>query len=68
MPGRTGLDVLKAIRASGSKVPVVLVTTEGGKSRVLEAIQAGVSDYVVKPFEATALAEKLNKFVVSGAA
>jgi len=63
MPGKTGLDVLKEIRASGSKVPVMLITTEGEKGRIMEAIQAGVTDYLVKPFEAAKLAEKLNKFV-----
>ncbi len=68
MPGKSGLEVLKEIRAGGSNVPVVLITTEGEKRRVLEAIQAGVSDYVIKPFEASALAEKLTKFVEAGAA
>lgn len=63
MPGKTGLEVLKEIRASGSKVPVMLITTEGEKGRIMEAIQAGVTDYLVKPFEAAKLAEKLNKFV-----
>ncbi|MDX1964929.1 MAG: response regulator [Pirellulales bacterium] len=63
MPGKSGLEVVKAIRAAGSKIPVVLITTEGEKSRVLEAIQAGVSDYLVKPFEAEALRAKLEKHV-----
>jgi two-component system chemotaxis response regulator CheY len=61
MPGKTGLEVVQTIRASGSKVPIVLITTEGEKSRVLQAIQAGVSDYLVKPFEADSLREKLEK-------
>lgn len=63
MPGLTGLEVLKAIRAAGSTVPVMLVTTEGEKSRVLEAVQAGVSDYLTKPFETDALRAKLEKFL-----
>lgn len=63
MPGKTGLEFLKAVRAGGSKTPFVLITTEAEKSRVLEAIQSGVSDYVVKPFEADALRAKLEKLV-----
>lgn len=61
MPGKTGIEVLKDIRATGSKIPVMLVTTEGEKQRVLEAIQAGVSDYLVKPFNADQLREKIDK-------
>lgn len=63
MPGKSGLDVLKAIRATGSKVPVIMVTTEAEKSRVMEAIQAGVNDYLTKPFEAADLQAKIDKFV-----
>lgn len=61
MPGKTGLEVVQAIRATGSKVPIVLITTEGEKSRVLSAIQAGVSDYLVKPFDKDTLCSKLEK-------
>ena len=63
MPGKTGLDVIREIRATGSKIPIMLITTEGEKSRVMEAVQAGVSDYVVKPFEADALRAKIDKHV-----
>lgn len=68
MPGRTGLELLTAIRASGSKTPVVLITTEAEKSRILDAIRAGVSDYVIKPFEADALKQKLEKFIPAATA
>ena len=61
MPGMTGLDLLKAIRAQDTQIPVIMVTTEAEKSRVLEAIQAGVTDYLVKPFTADTLREKLEK-------
>ncbi|MGL6193203.1 MAG: response regulator [Thermoguttaceae bacterium] len=61
MPGMTGLEVLQAIRAQDAKIPVIMVTTEAEKSRVLQAIQAGVSDYLVKPFTADTLREKLEK-------
>ena len=61
MPGMTGLDLLKAIRLQDTKIPVIMVTTEAEKSRILEAIQAGVTDYLVKPFQADTLREKLEK-------
>src|SRR5262245_25670701 len=63
MPQMTGIELLKSIRGTGSKIPVVLITTESEKSRVLEAVQAGVSDYVVKPFDTDGLRQKLEKFV-----
>ena len=61
MPGKNGLEVVQAIRAQDKDIPVIMVTTEAEKSRVLEAIQAGVSDYLVKPFTADTLREKLEK-------
>ncbi|MDR1484386.1 MAG: response regulator [Planctomycetaceae bacterium] len=66
MPGKTGLEVLKEIRAKDAKIPVIMVTTEAEKSRVLEAIQAGVTDYLVKPFTSDTLREKLEKHGFSG--
>jgi two-component system chemotaxis response regulator CheY len=65
MPNMTGLELLKSIRATGSKVPVILITTESEKGRVLEAVQAGVSDYLVKPFDTEGLRKKLERFVGS---
>lgn len=61
MPGKSGLEVIEAIRAQDPKVPIIMVTTEAEKSRVVQAIQAGVSDYLVKPFTAETLREKLEK-------
>lgn len=63
MPGKTGIEVLRAIRAEGHQLPVVLITTEAEKGRVMEAIQAGVSEYVVKPFDAAMLQSKIGKFI-----
>lgn len=63
MPNKTGLDVLKAIREIDKKVPVIMVTTESEKSRVLEAVQHGVTDYLGKPFEIDALQAKIDKHV-----
>jgi two-component system, chemotaxis family, chemotaxis protein CheY len=62
MPNMSGIDLLRAIRKSGSDVPVILVTTEAEKTRVIEAIEAGVSDYLVKPFEPETLRGKLEKY------
>ena len=61
MPGKSGLEVIKEIRAKDAKVPIIMITTEAEKSRVIQAIQAGVSDYLVKPFSSDTLREKLEK-------
>ena len=61
MPGKSGLEVIQEIRKADKDVPIIMVTTEAEKSRVMEAIQAGVSDYLVKPFTADTLREKLEK-------
>lgn len=61
MPVMTGLELLKNIRASGSKLPIIMITTESERGRVIEAIQAGVSDFLPKPFENEMLTEKIIK-------
>jgi two-component system, chemotaxis family, chemotaxis protein CheY len=61
MPNKNGLETTREIRALNPTVPIIMVTTEAEKTRVLEAIQAGVSDYLVKPFTAETLREKLEK-------
>ncbi|QDV71037.1 Chemotaxis protein CheY [Rosistilla carotiformis] len=61
MPMMTGLDLLKNIRQAGSTIPVIMITTESERGRVIEAIQAGVSDFLPKPFENELLQEKLVK-------
>ena len=66
MPNKTGLEVVKEIRATGSKVPVFMITTEAEVSRVKEAIAAGVNDYLAKPFDNDLLREKIDKFVTAG--
>jgi two-component system chemotaxis response regulator CheY len=63
MPNKTGIELARDIRGTGSKVPIIMVTTEAEKGRVLEAIQAGVNDYLVKPFTADDLRKKLDRFV-----
>lgn len=59
--GKSGLQVIQEIRAQDKSVPIIMVTTEAEKGRVLQAIEAGVSDYLVKPFTADTLRDKLAK-------
>ncbi len=67
MPGKSGLEVLQAIRALPSDVPVIMVTGETKKDRVLEAAEAGVTNYLVKPIDPEAFKEKLAPYCqVSG--
>lgn len=63
MPGMTGIDLLRAVRADAklAKLPVLLVTAEAKKEQIIEAAQAGVNGYVVKPFTAQTLQEKIEK-------
>lgn len=63
MPTKSGIELTKDIRAAGSTVPIFMVTTEGEKGRVLEAIGAGVTDYLVKPFTSELLREKLDRYL-----
>jgi two-component system, chemotaxis family, chemotaxis protein CheY len=64
MPKTSGLDVVKAIRATGSEIPIIMVTTEAERNRVQDAIAAGVTDYLAKPFEADKLRQKLARYVL----
>ena len=61
MPAPDGLAVLKTLRAGGSRIPVIMVTGEAGKMQVIEAVCAGASDYLIKPFDSAALREKVQK-------
>ncbi|MBI9087749.1 MAG: chemotaxis response regulator CheY [Desulfobacterium sp.] len=65
MPKMTGLELLKSVRASDKfkRTPFLMVTAEAQKQNVIEAVQAGVSNYVVKPFTAEAISEKLEKIL-----
>ena len=65
MPEMNGIDALRAIRAMPSehKVPIIMVTTEGDREHVTEAILSGANHYIAKPFEPAALAERLGKFL-----
>jgi two-component system, chemotaxis family, chemotaxis protein CheY len=63
MPGMTGLDLLKAVRADPelAKLPVLMVTAEAKREQIIMAAQAGVNGYIIKPFTAATLKEKIEK-------
>lgn len=68
MPDKSGLEALREIRAKDTKVHVIMVTSEAKKDRVIEAIQAGASDYVIKPFTAATINKKLQRVLQGGVA
>ncbi len=63
MPGMSGFDLLKAVRADENlkNLPVLMVTAEAKRDQIVAAAQAGVNGYVVKPFTAAVLKEKIEK-------
>ena len=63
MPNMTGLDLLKAVRSDTKlkDTPFLMVTAEGQKENVVQAVQAGVSNYIVKPFTPETFSAKLEK-------
>jgi len=63
MPNMTGIELLRAIRADAAlkSLPVLMITAEAKKENIIEAAQAGASGYIVKPFTAGTMSEKLNK-------
>jgi two-component system, chemotaxis family, chemotaxis protein CheY len=68
MPGMPGLDLIKAVRADAklAKMPVLMLTAEAKREQIIEAAQAGVNGYVIKPFTAETLKEKLDKILGAG--
>ena len=70
MPCMDGLTFVKKLRATDKTTPVIMVTTEVERHRVVDAIQAGVNNYVIKPFEAAVLTQKVRQTLagVAGAA
>lgn len=61
MPIMNGLEFVVSLRKI-SKVPIIMITTEGGKHEVIKALKAGVNNYIVKPFGADILKEKIKPF------
>jgi len=67
MPNMTGIELLRNIRADAAlkHLPVLMVTAEAKRENIIEAAQAGASGYVVKPFTAATLDEKLKKIFLT---
>jgi two-component system chemotaxis response regulator CheY len=65
MPNMTGIELLKAVRADAevSATPFLMVTAEALQDNVIAAVKAGVSNYIVKPFTAEVLSEKIAKII-----
>jgi two-component system, chemotaxis family, chemotaxis protein CheY len=63
MPKMTGLDLLKAVRTDNAtaNIPFIMVTAEAQQDNIIQAVKAKVSQYIVKPFTADTMQEKLNK-------
>ncbi len=63
MPGMTGIELLQAVRADPelSSLPVLMVTAEAKREQIIRAAEAGVNGYIVKPFTANTLKEKIEK-------
>ncbi|EJB37099.1 response regulator [Helicobacter pylori Hp P-74] len=62
MPEMNGLDLVKKVRSDSrfKEIPIIMITTEGGKAEVITALKAGVNNYIVKPFTPQVLKEKLE--------
>jgi two-component system chemotaxis response regulator CheY len=69
MPGMPGLELLKQVRADPklAKMPVLMLTAEAKREQIIEAAQAGVNGYVIKPFTAVTLKEKIDKILGAAA-
>ena len=61
MPNMDGITLIRTIRQTDKSIPMIMCTTEAEKTRVVEALKAGVNNYMVKPFTAETLAEKINQ-------
>jgi len=68
MPEMNGLELVKKVRAEEryKEMPIIMVTTEGGKTEVITALKAGVNNYIVKPFTPQVLKEKLGAVLGEG--
>ena len=67
MPNMDGLSFVREIRRQGNTTPVIMVTTEAEKERVVEAIRSGVNNYVVKPFTPDALSDRISETMAKAA-
>lgn len=68
MPVMDGLAFVKNVRERGMTMPIIMVTTEGEKTKVITAIKAGVNNYVIKPFTPEVLAQRVEETLAKKAA
>jgi len=68
MPNMDGLTFVKKFRALDKTTPIIMVTTESERSRVVEAIKAGVNNYLVKPFTPDVLSQRIDETLQKSAA
>ena len=61
MPNMDGITLVKTIRQTDKTIPMIMCTTEAEQSRVVEALKAGVNNYIVKPFTAETFSERINQ-------
>ena len=61
MPNMTGIEVVQKVRADGGTIPIIMVTTEAEKRRIIEALKCGANNYVVKPFTPEILTTKVKE-------
>jgi two-component system chemotaxis response regulator CheY len=63
MPNMDGLEFVRQARGRGFAMPIIMVTTEAEKAKVVQAIKAGVSNYVIKPFTPEALGARIDETI-----
>ncbi len=70
MPAMSGLEFARAVRATpaGQSVPILMVTTRGAREDIVSAVEAGVNNYILKPFTPSVLKEKIDRLLASIAA
>ncbi len=68
MPNMNGLELVAKVRQTDRKTPIVMVTTEGERERVVEALKAGANNYMLKPFKAEELLAKVQQTLAKAAA
>lgn len=67
MPRMTGVEAVREIRSRGFEIPIIMVTTEADKSKVLEALKAGANNYLIKPFTQEAIVNKIHETLKASA-
>lgn len=68
MPNMSGLELVAKVRQTDRKTPIIMVTTEGERERIVEALKAGANNYMLKPFKADELLAKVQQTLAKAAA